>query len=173
MTRYGDEATCDECGATIVADDSDLDEHGWFWGGVELDKHMNYHRCGDCGPVLVEPLPQRFRVEYGYGFDFEEAESMEDRAGFDLLFHPSKVGCEVQRAPDEEEPTKTWMVGVDWHFMLTEEEVHRFYNLMQVSAGVEMQMMWNIDHRVQVDGISYKDWLKEHPVKEDEKDGGN
>lgn len=139
MTRYDNEAHCNECGAIFVGDDSEATEANWFWGGVESDKHMNYHRCPACGE------PERVKVTYGCAFEVEQVEELDDRAGTDLKKHPKDVGAII----DNDCPS------IDWSFMLTKEEAERFYNMMQLATGVDMQMMWNVDQGVEVDGEHY------------------
>jgi hypothetical protein len=143
MTRYGDEATCDECGNTIVAEDSDLDEHGWFWGGVELDKHMNYHRCNECGPVMVE---EHVKVKVGYGIDPDGLVTHEDLDGNwdkDLLAsHGVTFESNVE--------------SLIWEFEIPKSKVKSFYFMLQFLAGLDMPTCGtHIDMGMFVDGERY------------------
>lgn len=90
---------------------------------------------------------QRHKVTYGYTFpDLDTFESLRGHAGRDLVHHPENVGAVVERST----------LSIEWSFQLTDEEVARFYNMMQMITGVDMEMACNIDQGVLKEGERYR-----------------
>jgi len=104
--------------------------HEGFTGGPPEEWTIT---CQSCTPTM----PETIEVTIGQGFepDIWESFDWEGRAKSGELKHPTlaKITLDENGA------------GVEWTFTLPKEEARRLYNMLQVVAGLNMQMSYQDD----------------------------
>lgn len=91
----------------------------------------------------VDELRDTIEVTVGVGMEPDEWESYLER-GDEIKFR-ELVKHETKTEEDEEGVKFVTLGGLDWTFNMPKDEARALYHMLQVLAGLHVQLMWNQD----------------------------